>query len=77
METKTNREGGSPMNPAVFPHYVTRCIIGFLVVGPRLVEDARFDTEDEAFEEAAKRLAGHETSRVRIHRIWTHLEVIR
>lgn len=66
------------INPAVFPHYVTPArIVGFLVVGPQLAEDARFDTEDEALEEAAKRIAGYSTERVRIHRLETHLEVIK
>ncbi len=66
------------INPAVFPHYVTPArIVGFLVVGPKLLADARFDTEDEALEEAAKRIARHETKRVTINRIETHLEVIK
>ncbi len=66
------------INPAVFPHYVTPArIVGFLVVGPQLAEDARFDTEDEALEEATKRIAAYSTERVRIHRLETHLEVIK
>jgi hypothetical protein len=66
------------INPAVFPHYVTPArIVGFLVVGPKLAEDARFDTEAEALEEAAKRIAKFSTKRVTINRIETHLEVIK
>jgi hypothetical protein len=66
------------INPSVFPHYVTPArIVGFLVVGPKLVEDARFDTEDEALEEAAKRIAAYTVDRITIHRIETHLEVIK
>ena len=36
-----------------------------------------FPTEEEALEEAAKRIAGHETNHITINRIETHMEVIR
>lgn len=69
------------INPAVFPHYVTPArIVGFLVVDPNLLELTPlgiFDTEEEALEEAAKRIAAYSTKRIRIHRIETHLEVIK
>ena len=63
-------------NPAVFPHYVTPArVVGFLVVGPKLLEDARFEDEADALEEAAHRLANFDAPGITILRLETHLEV--
>jgi len=78
MTTRENIEALEARIPAVWPHYITPPrTLGFVVVGPKLVEDEVFLTEEEALEEAAKRIAGHETNRVTINRIETHMEVLR
>lgn len=65
-------------NPAVWPHYThPPRTLGYVVVGPNIVEDETFLTEAEAIEEAAKRIAAHETNRITINRLETHMEVIR
>lgn len=75
---RTRIEAAKALAPAVWPHYITPPrTLGFVVVGPKLVEDEEFPTEEEALEEAAKRIAGHETNRITINRIETHMEVIR
>ena len=78
MTTRENIQAAMAREPAVWPHYVVPpSTLGFVVVGPKLVEDEVFLTEEEALEEATKRIAGHETNHITINRIETHMEVIR